>query len=246
MDDRNRQIGEAIEQMTATLEQAGIWIGAVRDGGVVTLTGAVDSPANRDAALDVARMTVGRIGVTIVDALEVLGFEPDSFFEDEDAKTRPDWDTEIAGAPRDPDRSEMEMDPDFTDDAGTTDPMVAAAEGMPWFPPTDPVVRPRDSDEEISILNGFAATAPDDDGPDGRTGIPDDSLSNRIVRALAQDALTSDLLVRVAVRNGIVYLHGEVPTMDDAENAEAVASRIDGVIEVRESLRVASLRERPD
>ena len=246
MDGFDREIEQAMVRMTETLESAGIWIGADRDGRVVTLSGAVDSPANRDAALDVARMTVGRQGGTVIDALEVLGMEPDSVFEDDRAATQRSWDTDVAGPPRDPDRRQMELDPDFTDDLGETNSMISAAEGVPWFPPTDPVVRAggRD-DEEAPVLNGFAPTAPDDDGPDGTFGIPDDVLAGRVARALADDAMTMDLVVHVSVRNGVVHLHGEVPTVDDGENAEAVAARIDGVLEVREELRIGSLRDRP-
>ena len=44
--------------------------------------------------------------------------------------------------------------------------------------------------------------------------------------------------------DGVVHLGGEVPTLDDAENAEAVASQVAGVVEVREELHIASLRDR--
>jgi osmotically-inducible protein OsmY len=51
--------------------------------------------------------------------------------------------------------------------------------------------------------------------------------------------VTTDLAVRVAVRNGVVYLRGAVSSLDDAESAEEVASRVPGVAEVVEELDVA-------
>jgi osmotically-inducible protein OsmY len=41
-------------------------------------------------------------------------------------------------------------------------------------------------------------------------------------------------------RNGSVRLRGRVADMDDAENAEAVAARVPGVVEVVEELEVQS------
>jgi len=239
-------IDRAIAAMTATLEDAGIFVGATIAGATVTLVGEVDSAANRDAAIDVARMTLGQVGAAIVDAIEVMEIEPDSVFEASDARDLPDeaWDRPAAGLPRDPNQTLRELDPDFTDDLGTSDPQVAAAEGVPYFPPTDPIVRPDHSNEELAFLNGFAATAPDDRGPDGSPVLGDDDIADRVARELRDDATTTDLRVHVAVRDGLAVLTGEVPTLDDAENAEAVASRVDGVVEVRESLRVTSMSDR--
>ncbi|MDQ3044100.1 MAG: BON domain-containing protein, partial [Chloroflexota bacterium] len=55
------------------------------------------------------------------------------------------------------------------------------------------------------------------------------------------DALTTDLELRVTVLDGIVRLHGEVPTLEDAESAEAVASRVGGNLEIREELTIPSM-----
>lgn len=239
-------IEQAIAAMTSTLEDAGIYVGATVSGSVVTLVGEVDSAANRDAALDVAGMTLGRIGASVVDAIEVMEIEPDSVFEASDASDLPDraWERPATGLPRDLTRSRREIEPDFTGDLGTSDPQVAAAEGIPYFPPTDPVVRSVESDEELAILNGFAPTAPDDRGPDGSPVLGDDDIADRIARELRDDATTTDLGIHVAVRDGLVVLTGEVPTLEDVENAEAVAARVDGVVEVRESLRVRSMSDR--
>jgi osmotically-inducible protein OsmY len=45
----------------------------------------------------------------------------------------------------------------------------------------------------------------------------------------------------VIVRNGVAHLHGTVDGPEDADNAEEVASRVPGVIEVREELEVGGL-----
>lgn len=54
---------------------------------------------------------------------------------------------------------------------------------------------------------------------------------------LREDAATTDLRVDVLVWDGVVRLRGTVPTLEDADNAEAVAARVPGV---REELEVRS------
>ncbi len=238
-------IDALVSRMTAALEDVGIFVGAEIDGNTVVLSGEVDSPENRQAAMDVARATLGSAGVRLVDAIDVMDIAPDSVFEDSPRLSTDDyWGNETAGAPRDPNRSRMEFDPDFTDDIGTTDSQVAVEEGVPYFPPTDPVVRPANNPEELDILNGFAPDAMDDpalrDTPRG-----DDEIAHDVARALRNDALTSDLAIAIGVRGGVVVLRGEVPTLEDAENAEAVASNVAGVVEVREELAIASMRDQP-
>lgn len=240
----DRDLDRLIAEMSSLLEDAGIYVGAEIDGDTVVLSGEVDSTENRDAALDVARATVGRAGVRLVDAIDVMEIAPDSVFEPTTRLTTDNyWDAETAGAPQDPNRSPLELDPDFTDEPGTTDPQIAAAEGVPYYPPTDPVVRPSNDAEEIDILNGFATGSLDDaaiaNAPRG-----DDEIADEVARLLQDDALTSELHIGVRVVDGVVFLGGEVPTLDDAENAEAVASNVAGVAEVREELRIASMRDR--
>ena len=122
--------------------------------------------------------------------------------------------------------------------------MEAAAEAVPYFPPTDPVIRPSDDTEELAILGGFEATSMDDEeGEASFDERPDEDISAAVLRELRQDASTTDLVIHVGTRNGVVHLRGEVPTIEDAENAEDVASRVPGVKEVREELRIPSLRD---
>ena len=74
---------------------------------------------------------------------------------------------------------------------------------------------------------------------DGRPG--DEALASAIRRELREDATTTDLPLGVAVRRGVAYLRGRVAGPEDAENAEAVAARVPGVVEVVERLEVACL-----
>jgi hypothetical protein len=144
-------------------------------------------------------------------------------------------------------------EPDFNDpvpDAGgdmTASTMIAAEEGIPYVPPTDPVVRPSRDEQRIAIVGGFG-TASDEEFPDRLAttalgdGPPgDEDLRDEVIAALRADAATTDLTIAVTVRNGRVHLRGEVPSLDDAESAEEVAGRVPGIREVIEELSVTTL-----
>lgn len=119
-----------------------------------------------------------------------------------------------------------------------------SAESEPaYFAPTDPVI---DSDERgnLTVLGGFEATSMDDESvdtsaEDNRPG--DEALADAIRRELREDASTTDLQVHVHVVRGVAHLRGAVPSLEDAENVEAVASEVPGVIEVDEELDVQGL-----
>jgi osmotically-inducible protein OsmY len=69
----------------------------------------------------------------------------------------------------------------------------------------------------------------------------DEALADAVRQELAEDAATADLVIHVAVRNGVVHLRGRVADLDDADNAESVAARVPGIREVVEELDVASV-----
>jgi len=237
-----------LAQLDETLRSAGIHLASeVRDGSLI-LSGEVIQPADHQAAIDVAHALVDSLGLGIEDAIEEMDEEVESTLRDSgsypavafDQDSMPTSITEGTDGP-------MELDPDFTGDAGTTDPRLSVEEGIPYFPPTDPVIRIEDetSDPEgIEIMGGFAETAMDEDD-DPATVYPsiDDDLAEAVMRELRQDAVTADLAgqMRVRARGGIVTLTGTVETLDDADEAAAVAERVDGVVEVEEELRVAIL-----
>jgi hypothetical protein len=132
-------------------------------------------------------------------------------------------------------------EPDFADSPGTTDIIEAIEEGEPYFPPTDPPVRP-DRLDNAGMLGGFAATSleePTDDVDHPiRLLTNDEEIAERVRYALAADAYTTDLNIEVEVNNGTVYLTGRVASLEEAEQAEQVAGDVAGVEEVEENLEI--------
>ncbi|HET7093359.1 MAG TPA: BON domain-containing protein, partial [Thermomicrobiales bacterium] len=97
--------------------------------------------------------------------------------------------------------------------------------------------------DELEIVGGFEPTSMDDQNEEiPRLRVPDDEIEQHILQELREDATTTDLTIHVRSVNGIVTLRGDVPTLEDAENAEAVAARVEGVAEVREELTIAGMR----
>jgi len=240
-------MADLVARIHDTLAEADIHVAVEIDDGTVYLSGEVDSEDNRQAALDVAHAVAGPRGLKVDDAIDVLPDEPQEVDHDAGPPARAEF------GYIDPDRDDnLQLDPgfdgepDFTGDIGTTDSEEAAAEAVPYFPPTDPVVRPSDDEEDLEVVGGFEATSMDDEDEEDGASFetrPDDDISLDVLRELREDALTTDLVIHVVTRNGVVHLHGEVPILEDAENAEAVAARVSGVKEVREELAVASFRE---
>ncbi len=112
-----------------------------------------------------------------------------------------------------------------------------------YVPPTDPVVT-SDARGNLEVLGGFSETATDDLAPlpsasDGKLG--DEAIEDAVRAALRRDATTTSLEIEVLVRDGVAHLRGRVSDLDDAENAESVASRVPGVREVMEELEVAEV-----
>jgi osmotically-inducible protein OsmY len=134
---------------------------------------------------------------------------------------------------------------DFNDPRGTVDAMESSAEAEPFFPPTDVVIRPaREIDEGFEVVGGFSSTSMDELS-DSASSVSaarrgDEAIADDVRRELVEDSATTDLNLRVIVRNGIVYLRGTVSSLDDVEAAEDVASRVPGVTEVREHLVIAA------
>ncbi|GEM_PF-5171877 len=125
----------------------------------------------------------------------------------------------------------------------TYDALDAPEEDPAYFPPTDPVVTRNDQGDD-ETLNGFSPTAMDGIIPARSTldGLPgDEALADAVSAALRADALTTDLTIDVSVEQGVARLRGTVPTLMDAENAEAVAARAPGIDEVDEELDIAQM-----
>jgi hypothetical protein len=137
---------------------------------------------------------------------------------------------------------EGDDDADFTDQPLTTDAQAVVEDGdgsEVFFPPTDPVLRPG-AHGEPEIAGGFSPTAEaptPERSSDGLIG--DEAIADAVRDALALDAVTADLGVSVEVESGVVHLRGTVSSIDDGENAEAVASAVPGVTEVVDETDVA-------
>jgi osmotically-inducible protein OsmY len=243
----------AVEVDRLLKDEAGIYA-AVRVGeGVAYLDGIVDSAEQRDAAGDLAASVTGIVRVQNDLDLEEFGQPGQDTRTDE--MVRADTSYQMLDRERvlNPDPLRELGEPDFNEPIPviggdmTTDALIAVEEGLPYMPPTDPVVRPSNSEQELDIVTGFGETSIDEfpdtlattaigDAPPG-----DEDIRQQVVEALSSDAATTDLVIDVIVRNGVVHLRGRVATLDDADAAEEVAGRVPTVREVREELQVAAL-----
>ena len=233
---RGNALAGDLRDLDAALEAAGIYVNVeVRDGSLI-LSGEVDSAEMRQAAFDLGGAIAHRHGLRLEDAIDVLDIEIDTL-TDEFSDLGPSAlqpNDMMAGAMR---------------DVGTIDPSVSGEEAVPYFPPTDPVIGEQlIEQDEVAVIGGFQPTATDDDGnvnPRHLDG--DERISDDVRNELLQDASTTDLRIRVETRNRVVFLRGEVASLEDADNAEAVAGRVAGVEEVRNELNtVGPIGDRHD
>ncbi len=241
------QRAEVIEPLTASLESAGLYLAVeVRDGKIV-LAGEVDSEAGKQAALDLATAVARQHRLSVDESIDVMDEQIDGDYPTRSERQVPGFG---AGEPDSGEDGVEELEPApgaaTLSDVGTVDPDEATEEGIPYFPPTDPPVRPEAGAEQLEMVNGWSPTSVDDFGdadadPDHQARHGDEQLADDIRRELREDALTTDLNVEVLVRNRVVFLRGIVQTLEDAENAEAVAARVPGVDSVLEQLTIPSL-----
>jgi hypothetical protein len=125
-------------------------------------------------------------------------------------------------------------------------PLKAQQQGLVYIPPDDPPILPSDDPQQIQIAAGFAKEAQFED-PRGeyvpeRLAGGDWDLQGRVESVLRKSSLTNQMSdVRVKVEDGIVYLSGEVDTLDDIDVVCSVIQQIEGVEDVEEELIVTSL-----
>jgi hypothetical protein len=129
----------------------------------------------------------------------------------------------------------------------TSNPDVAAEEGVPWVPPIDPPVVPGEGPEGVQVASGFGSSAlaePYDDDHHSDLLSAEGDLNDLVREALRADSATSPFEDRVAIGTlgGRVVLRGMVPDIEDSENIVAVAERVDGVIEVVDELEIEALQ----
>jgi len=226
------------------LRDAGLSVAIEEDESGLHLVGLVDSEEARQAAEDIARVVVP--DREIVNDIEVEDIWPAELGDVTPLN---------AGADLQADGSLLaeEIEPSFVDQDLLTDPgsssgpstslddVVESGEA-PYFPPTDPVIRVNDH-ADSEVLGGFSATADAsievDRSADGTIG--DEALADAIRRGLREDAATTDLSIDVEVVNGVAHLRGRVTDLEDAENAEAVARSVPGLLDVVDHTEVTEL-----
>jgi len=251
MSPEDRRLAVAVDRRLQ--DEAGIYAAVRVGGGIAYLDGIVDSAAQRDAASDLA---VGVAGIARVQNdldIEEVGMPGEAGALDSSVYADISYQMLDSERTLNPDPMREPGEPDFNDPIAevggdmTTNSMIAAEEGIPYMPPTDPVVRPSNDAQELAIVTGFGQTS-SDEFPDtlattafGDAPAGDEDIRQQVVEALGSDAATIDLVIDVIVRNGVVHLRGRVQTLDDAESAEEVAGRVPTVREVVEELEVAAL-----
>jgi osmotically-inducible protein OsmY len=235
--------------LTAKIEQrlahdAGVDVIVEEDGDTLVLTGFVDSDRLKQAALEIASDLAG--GKRLDDNIEVVDAIPEELGSGHLSEVAVGM---FTGATPDL-REDAALSPgDFTDQRTLVDPLGAAgpssseddavSEGdYVYVPPIDPVGTNRE------VLGGFQTDALEHieverSELDGRLG--DEPLADAIRQQLRLDASTTDLQIEVEVENRVARLRGRVQYMDDAENAEAVAASVPGIIEVQEELEVEGM-----
>ncbi len=236
------------------LADAGFDLLVEHDDERLLVSGLVDTEAEREAALDIANAAASGFPVDV--EIEVTGAMPEQVGGAELSES------EVAGfrgATAGLEDSESALPGDFTDQPSITAPDLAqpevlsddglplgervsraAEEGETYVPPIDPV------GTTDTVIGGFSRSSMDstetERSSDGTFG--DEAILEAVERELREDSATAGLAITVEVVNGYVTLTGEVPDIVDAENAEEVAARVEGVIEVEEALTVTGLERR--
>jgi RNA polymerase-binding transcription factor DksA/osmotically-inducible protein OsmY len=195
------------------LRSAGLTLTVTVERGVLRLEGIVTSEEERQAALDLAGWVPGI--QQLVDDMELREMDVDS-----------------------PGALFLPLSSSEEPDGITDDPMLAASEGLAYFPPTDPPVRLRDDSDELEVASGFMSTALDDDELDSeedaergeRAG--DAELVDRVLENLKEDARTTHLNLYITAFNGTVVLTGTVHDNLDSDMAVEVAADTPSVDEV--------------
>jgi BON domain-containing protein len=128
----------------------------------------------------------------------------------------------------------------------TTDPLLAAQEGLAWIPPSDPVVVPDDSPEGLRVAAGFGSTAfdePFDLDHHGELLPAEDEMTDRVREALRADSATSRFAnsLKIDTEGGVVTISGVVDDILDTDNIVAVVSEVVGVTDIRDKLKVRGL-----
>jgi hypothetical protein len=142
-------------------------------------------------------------------------------------------DADAIEEPREPTISEQEWGVNESPDVRpgeTTDVLVAIEEGQTWVPPTDPPIVPSDDPQGIETPGGDDVEAEGD-------------MNARIRDELRGDAATTALADRleIAVVGSTAIIRGQVDGIEDTDAILEVASRVEGITDVRDETEVAGL-----
>ena len=160
---------------------------------------------------------------------EIAELQGDALPADQDAVLDPDEIEE----PREATLSEQEWgvveDPDLRS-GETTDPLVAIEEGQVWVPPSDPPIVPTDDLEGVDSPGGAGIDAESD-------------INAQIREELRADAATTALADRleIAVIGSTAIIRGQVDGIEDGDSIVEVASRVEGIEDVRDETEVPGL-----
>lgn len=227
------------------LAEAGLQVAVEASDGALILSGIVDSEEARQAADDIVRQIAPSAQIdNQIDVETVLPTDVDDFVGGEATAELSESLEELTleGGELEPDfERPVVTDPIEISGPDSDGPDDVAETGETYTPPDDPVIT-TDLHGRAQVLGGFDSAGDDEEvEPSSDGAIGDEALADAVRRELRQDASTTDLPIVVAVRNGVAHLRGQVPDLDDADNAEAVAGRVPGIREVVEELDVANV-----
>ena len=160
---------------------------------------------------------------------DIVALQGDELPIDQDAFVDPDQIEE----PRQPTLSEQEWGIQESSDmrpGETSDVLVAIEEGQTWVPPSDPPMVPSDDPGGIDTPRGGGVGAEGD-------------VNARIRDELRADASTTGLADRleIAVVGSTAIIRGQVDGIEDTDAILEVASRVDGITDVRDETEVVGL-----
>lgn len=222
------------EEVRAEIEQALHWNHLVDDGlvdvtvadGRVTLTGTVGSTAEKRQA----RYDAWTTGVVSVDAsgLEVARWARDEdlrtkkYVDRSDAQVREAVETALAQDPR-----VQSFDVECSVTAGTVT-LRGVVDNLKAKRAAD-----ADADNTVGVISvdNFLKVRPADPPTD-------EDITNDVRGALLRDPYVERYETVVSVRDGVAELSGVVDTSYEKSRADDIASRIGGVVEVDNNLRV--------
>jgi hypothetical protein len=127
------------------------------------------------------------------------------------------------------------------------DAMTAQQQGLVYTPPDDPPVIPSDDRQGAEIAAGFGQAIEEEDDPRAEL-LPewvtnnDEDLADKVRTAIHRNSETSTMTdIEVSVEDGIVYLTGEVETLDEIDILVTLVQDLEGVDYVEEELDVRVL-----